>query len=190
MGRAAKGRRGWAGVLGLAILLLAAALPSPAAASAPASAGLETRVWASGLDIAAGVRVEQGLSPTSITACGARCDEVAVGSRLVPRGAASLDPRQVRFSQNSVGGVEEIAQSMRAHGWQGPPIDVVRLPDGTLVSVDNTRLLAAHRAGIEVRAVVHEAGDALPAEFAQRCPPRQGPGPTSWGEAVLNRIGS
>ncbi len=77
---------------------------------------------------------------------------------------------------------------MRAQGWQGTPIDVVRLPDGTFVTVDNTRLLAAHRAGIEVRAVIHEAGEALPAEFAERFLPRRGPSPQTWGEAVLNRI--
>ncbi len=50
---------------------------------------------------------------------------------------------------------------MRARDWQGTPIDVVRLPDGTFVTVDNTRLLAAHRAGIEVRAVIREAGEAF-----------------------------
>jgi hypothetical protein len=79
---------------------------------------------------------------------------------------------------------------MRVWGWQGAPIDVVRLPNGTLVSVDNTRVLAAHRAGIEIRAVVHKAGDALPSGFAQRFTPRSGIAPQTWGEAVLNRINS
>jgi len=99
-----------------------------------------------------------------------------------------LDPMQVRFSQSSVSDVEEIAQSMRARGWQGAPIDVVRLPNGTLVTIDNTRLLAAGRAGIQARAIIHEAGEALPAEFAERFLPRNGPPPQTWEEAVLNRI--
>lgn len=38
---------------------------------------------------------------------------------------------------------------------------IVRLADGTLVTVDNTRLLAASAADINVQAVIHEAGDMM-----------------------------
>ena len=48
--------------------------------------------------------------------------------------------------------------------------------------------LAAHRAGIQVRAGIHEAGDALPAGLAQRFMPRRGPGPTTWAVAGMSRI--
>jgi len=39
---------------------------------------------------------------------------------------------------------------MRANGWQGDAIDVVRMPDGKLTTLDNTRVLAADQAGIQV----------------------------------------
>ncbi|GFN30052.1 hypothetical protein [Paenibacillus xylaniclasticus] len=42
---------------------------------------------------------------------------------------------------------------MKANGWQGSPIDVVKMPDGKLTTVDNTRVLAARNAGINVEAV-------------------------------------
>lgn len=31
-------------------------------------------------------------------------------------------------------------------------IDVVRMPDGLLTSLDNTRIFAAHRAGVKIQA--------------------------------------
>jgi hypothetical protein len=77
---------------------------------------------------------------------------------------------------------------MRASGWVGEPIDVVRMPDGELTSVDNTRLLAAKNASIDVRANVHEFGDPIPAERANTLRSRKGEMPTTWGQAILNRI--
>ncbi len=95
----------------------------------------------------------------------------------------------IRFSQRTVGsGVEEIESSMRASGWAGDAIDVVRMRDGGLTSVDNRRLLAAKRVGIEVQAVIHEFDDIIPAEHAVRFATKKGVLPNSWGEAVLNRI--
>ena len=63
---------------------------------------------------------------------------------------------------------------MRARGWKGTPIDVVRLGDGKLTAIDNTRVLAAHRAGITVYVAVHAADDALPAELVGRFTTRAG----------------
>jgi len=100
-------------------------------------------------------------------------------------GATSLSPSMIRFSQSSVNGVEEITASMKANGWQGAPIDVVRMGDGMLTSFDNSRLLAAHRAGINVQAVVREAGDSFP---ANRWTPRSGVQPATWGGAINARI--
>lgn len=77
---------------------------------------------------------------------------------------------------------------MRASGWAGDAIDVVRMRDGGLTSVDNRRLLAAKRVGIEVQAVIHEFDDIIPAEHAVRFATKKGVLPNSWGEAVLNRI--
>ncbi|MBF0548594.1 MAG: hypothetical protein HQM08_29460 [Candidatus Riflebacteria bacterium] len=79
---------------------------------------------------------------------------------------------------------------MQADGWVGKPIDVVKFSDGSLVTIDNTRVLAAHRAGIPVRAVVHDASAPLPSNFIGRFTTPKGGTPKTWGEGVLNRIGS
>lgn len=42
---------------------------------------------------------------------------------------------------------------MKLNGWKGDPIDVVRMADGKLTTIDNTRVLAASRAGVKVEAV-------------------------------------
>ncbi len=97
----------------------------------------------------------------------------------------SINPSSIRFSQASVSGVEDITASMRASGWQGTPIDVVRMGDGGLTAFDNTRVLAASRAGINTQAVVHGAGEAFP---VGRWIPKSGIVPETWGEAVLLRI--
>ncbi|EGG4121041.1 hypothetical protein SI35_24440 [Salmonella enterica] len=47
---------------------------------------------------------------------------------------------------------------MKLNGWKGDPIDVVRMADGKLTTVDNTRVLAASRAGVKVEARVHDVG--------------------------------
>ncbi len=99
-------------------------------------------------------------------------------------GAATLDASEVLFSQSNVRRtLPELVESMKASGWKGAPIDVVRLDGGQLVAVDNTRLLAAQLSGTRVQAVVHAAGEAFPA--ARAAGNLQG---ATWGEAVLNRI--
>jgi len=82
-------------MLGLAAALLAAALPAPASASAPSPSYAETRVRGSNLEIAAGVEVERGSSPTRTEAYGLRYDEPAVGYPLVPRGISNPVPQRV-----------------------------------------------------------------------------------------------
>ena len=112
---------------------------------------------------------------------------LTAGAAVALNGVA-ISPKSIRFSQTSVEGVQEIAASMRTHGWQGAPIDVGRMADGGLTSVDNTRLLAAHRAGIDVRAVVHPSDEALPADLIQRFTTSAGV-PQTWGDAIGLRIG-
>jgi len=97
--------------------------------------------------------------------------------------ATTLESSAIRFSQSSVNGVEEIAASMRANGWVGAPVDVVATQGG-LVTVDNTRVLAASLTNTPVQAVVRGAGEALPASMAGRFGAA-----TTWGEAVAARIG-
>ena len=67
-------------------------------------------------------------------------------------------------------------------------IDVVKMPDGKFTTVDNTRVLAAKNAGIDVQVTVHAASDPIPADVAVRFTSKNGQVPTTWGEAVTNRI--
>ncbi len=104
--------------------------------------------------------------------------------------AQSIKPDEIRFSQTSVNGSEEIIASMKKNGWQGDPIDVVRMDDGELTTLDNTRVVAARAAGIDVRANVHGYNDPLPDQATRRrfTTPKGGV-PQTWGQAVENRIG-
>jgi hypothetical protein len=103
--------------------------------------------------------------------------------------AVSLKPETVRLSQNSVNGAAPIIDSMRANGWAGPPIDVVRMPDGGLTAVDNTRVVASRHAGIELRAVVHPFDEPLKdPNLTNRFATPKGV-PSTWGEAISLRIG-
>ena len=101
-----------------------------------------------------------------------------------------FNPDVVKFSQSSVNGVEQLADSMRKFGWPASDgaIDVVKMSDGTLITVDNTRLLAASRAGIDVRAIVHGADEAIDSSRAVTLKDRTGNIPETWEKAVKNRI--
>lgn len=66
-----------------------------------------------------------------------------------------------------------------------PVSRVVLMGDGALTTFDNTRVLAAQRAGISVRAIVRDAGDPFP---TGRWTTRNGIQPATWGDAVQARI--
>ena len=97
----------------------------------------------------------------------------------------SLNPALIRFSQTSVNGVKQLVDSMRKKGWKGDPINVVRMPDGGLTAFDNTRVLAASRVGIAVKAIIRNASDPFP---VGRWTAKNGVTPATWGEAVAMRI--
>lgn len=69
-----------------------------------------------------------------------------------------LNPDNIRFSQNTIGGptrlagewisVPELVNQFREHRYVSEPVDVVRMPDGGLFSLDNRRLFAAQEAGL------------------------------------------
>ncbi|WP_228025815.1 RHS repeat-associated core domain-containing protein [Streptococcus ruminantium] len=101
--------------------------------------------------------------------------------------SAVVNADDIRFSQSSVNGVKEIAESMKKYGWLGEPIDIVEMPDGKYTTIDNTRVVAARDAGISVQANIHHYTDALPEEFINRFTTKQGV-PSNWGEAVELRI--
>ncbi|GKX28597.1 hypothetical protein SH1V18_10770 [Vallitalea longa] len=100
----------------------------------------------------------------------------------------NLNPNKIRFSQSSVNGSEEIIVSMAKNGWVGDPIDVIRMSDGGLTTIDNTRVVAARATGIDVQAVVHNTDDLLPEHLIERFTTKKGV-PTTWGEAIELRIG-
>ncbi|MEQ4670434.1 RHS repeat-associated core domain-containing protein, partial [Providencia manganoxydans] len=99
-----------------------------------------------------------------------------------------LNPKDIRFSQSSVNGAAELTESMKLKGWAGDPIDVVRMKDGGLTTIDNTRVLAASRAGVNVQARIHDGSTALPNEFVGRFTTSKGT-PSTWEDAIQLRIG-
>ncbi|WP_116211756.1 DUF6531 domain-containing protein [Streptomyces olivoreticuli] len=109
---------------------------------------------------------------------------------LAPCPVAELTASEVRFSQNSVTEADEIIGSMREKGWKGDPIDVVRMPDGRLTSLDNTRVLAARYTDTPIQARVRNYDDPLPPEVieSERFKTKKAT-PVTWGEAVTARIG-
>ena len=74
---------------------------------------------------------------------------------------------------------------MRTNGWKGDPVDVVKMPDGKLTSMDNTRIAAAREAGIEVKATVRGFDDPLTPAIQEA---RGWQSFSTWGEAITARI--
>jgi hypothetical protein len=105
-----------------------------------------------------------------------------------------LDPNEIRFSQsyvNDIAWVEELETRMREYGWTqyglpAEPIDVVRMQDGQLTSLDNRRVLAARRSNIRVRARVHDFNSELPTNFTRMGFPTTMQ--RTWGNAIQWRI--
>ncbi|WP_350274868.1 DUF6531 domain-containing protein [Kribbella sp. HUAS MG21] len=124
----------------------------------------------------------------SVALVASRFPALARGGARLPAGVQSVSPYTIRFSQTTVNGAGDIVASMRANGWVGDPIDVVRMRDGNLTTVDNTRVLSAALSGINVHVRVHEFDSVLPAHLAERFADRKGALPTTWGGAVVNRI--
>ena len=83
-------------------------------------------------------------------------------------------PSTLRFSQKDIGGatsegmpMEDLITSMRTEGWKGDALQVVELPDGTRVSLDNRRLYAAQKAGLtDVPVQYHAPSEPFPQEWA------------------------
>ncbi|OHV54175.1 hypothetical protein [Photorhabdus khanii] len=74
---------------------------------------------------------------------------------------------------------------MKTNGWKGEPIDVVKMPDGKITSMDNTRISAAREAGIEVKATVRSFDEPLTPEMQKA---RNWEQYQTWGEAIQGRI--
>ena len=103
------------------------------------------------------------------------------------RQPVSVNANEIRFSQSSVNGADEIISSMKANGWKGEPIDVIKMSDGKLTTIDNTRVVAAREAGIDAQAIIHDANELLPENLIDRFTTKKGV-PKTWGEAIELRI--
>lgn len=99
-----------------------------------------------------------------------------------------VDPGTLRFSQCTAGGngrAITLRESMRAHGWDGPPVDVVET-EGGLVTIDNTRVAVAQELGLkEIPISIHALDEALPDLMHTRFR-----GSRTWGEALDQRTKS
>ena len=143
----------------------------------------------------AGEAAEEAVKQSTKDALEDAAGETAIGNLdgiegIGKSGTATINPNDIRFSQSSVNGASEIIDSMKAKGWDGDPIDVVRMPDGNLTTIDNTRVLAARYAEIDVQANVHAFDEVLPQDLdlIERLTTPKGV-PQTWGDAVLLRIG-
>ena len=114
---------------------------------------------------------------------------------VLPTGRQMLDPSEVSFSQATVSyqkkdksyNYDTMVEDMRKNGWNGPPVDVVNMPDNAPTSMDNTRILAARNAGIKVDAIVHNYSDRLSYNEIKRF--KVGTTyPKTWGEAIELRV--
>lgn len=100
----------------------------------------------------------------------------------------SVSAGNIRFSQTSVNGAGNIIDSMKKHGWNGDAIDVVKMPDGKLTTIDNTRLFAAQTVGIKAKVVIHSFNEKILDKVTKdRLTTKKGR-PMTWGEAVKLRI--
>jgi RHS repeat-associated protein len=107
----------------------------------------------------------------------------------IPMGESiTVNAQEIRFSQSTVNGLEEIESSMKANGWRGEPIDIVKMEDDIYTTVDNTRILAAQNSNTKVQAIVHNFNDPISPEQGVRFADKKGLIPNTWGQAILNRI--
>lgn len=117
-----------------------------------------------------------------------------LAARRVP---ISLDPRTIAFSQSWVSrqkygallDFDGLVTSMRTNGWRGSAIDVVEMPGGGLTSIDNTRVLAARHAGIDVLANVRMYDEPITDPYRALQLRAGDTVPRTWGEAASLRIG-
>ena len=138
--------------------------------------------------------------------CGRYIDDAAEAWRVYKQGpgpevklpkSETLKADDIRFSQNTVSYTkkdrstgekytyDDLVSSMKRDGWKGDPVDVVKMPDGKVTSMDNTRIRAAREAGIDVKANVRAFDEPLTPEIKEA----RGWGKyNTWGEAITGRI--
>jgi hypothetical protein len=140
-----------------------------------------------GKDILWGAAVGAVVVPATnrLAACAAWSYYSIKGGGFIRR----INPSSIKFSQSSVNEWGDVVESMQKHGWKytKKPIDVVRLKDNTLLTMDNTRVLAADSSKIKVRAIVRDFDKVFPETMSHRLGGDYKKSIT-WGEAVMSRI--
>nr|WP_129951129.1 hemagglutinin repeat-containing protein [Rahnella sp. RFA10(1/100)] len=141
-----------------------------------------------------------GLTQVGAAGIGGVGKATSVTADVGTKGAGSVTfhaADDIRFSQNSFSfnktdrdtgknyTYDDLVQSMRTNGWKGDPVDVVKMPDGKLTSMDNTRIAAAREAGIDVKASVRGFDDPLTPAIQEA---RGWQNFNTWGEAITGRI--
>lgn len=141
-----------------------------------------------------------GLTQVGAAGIGGVGKATSVTADVGAKGASSVTfhaADDIRFSQNSFSfnktdrdtgknyTYDDLVQSMRTNGWKGDPVDVVKMPDGKLTSMDNTRIAAAREAGIDVKASVRGFDDPLTPAIQEA---RGWQNFNTWGEAITGRI--
>ena len=101
----------------------------------------------------------------------------------------TIKSASIRFTQNTVNdfglAVDRVATGLY------DPIDIVKMGDGIYSTVDNTRLLAAQKLGVNIKSNAHLFGDALPESMLQRFKNNAtGEYAKTWGEAIEYRTGN
>jgi hypothetical protein len=111
-----------------------------------------------------------------------------------------VDSKLVRFTQNTVNrnNFDWVVKNMQTSKWNTdilPPIEVVRMKDGVLTSIDNKRLLASKNLNINAKVIIHSFDEVMPNNFAfdtagkpRFINPKTGQVAKTYGEAATYRI--
>jgi hypothetical protein len=92
----------------------------------------------------------------------------------------------IRFTQNTVNDFGEAIAKVSSGKYD--PINIVKMEDGIYSSVDNTRLLAAQRLGVNIKSAVHTFDEALPENMVKWYKNNKtGEYAKTWGEAIQFR---
>lgn len=152
-------------------------------------------VYTGGKDLVNGNGIQRGrvLGDLSTAILGAKgLDKLGKLAKLaIPtRFAVFVDSELIRFSQKTMNGpvFDKIVKSMKANGWDGAAIDIVKMKDKMYTALDNKRLAAAQEAGIEAKVKVYNYDDVLPKARADAFEKQYGSRPKTYGEAVEMRV--
>lgn len=107
--------------------------------------------------------------------------------RIVTSAGKTIRSSSVRFTQTTVNDFGKAIERVATGKYD--PIDIVKMQDGIYSTIDNTRLLAAQRLGLDIKAIAHSFDEALPESMLERFKNNKtGEFAKTWGEAVEFRV--